>query len=169
MIDENNHLDPSWLRSRYFVPLVLLGLTVAMFAAAVLSPSDAVLSSLGTDLSEEFIYWRQFGFEQLHNGHLALWNPHVFSGVAFMGDFQSALLYPPNWIYLCLPLTRAVNLEIALHVFLLGWFMSMWTKHYGVHPLSVLFASAMMMFGGAYFFHITPGYLSVFDAMVWIP
>jgi hypothetical protein len=169
VIDENNHLDPSWLRSRYFVPLVLLGLTVAMFAAAVLSPSDAVLSSLGTDLSEEFIYWRQFGFEQLHNGHLALWNPHVFSGVAFMGDFQSALLYPPNWIYLCLPLTRAVNLEIALHVFLLGWFMSMWTKHYGVHPLSVLFASAMMMFGGAYFFHITPGYLSVFDAMVWIP
>jgi hypothetical protein len=143
VINATHSDEPAWLRSRYFIPLVLLGLTVAMFIAVMLSSDDRVLSAFGNDLSDEFIYWRQFGFEQLRAGHLALWNPHVFSGVAFMGDFQSALLYPPNWIYLVFPLKEALNLEIALHVFLLGWFMSMWVQHYRLHPLSVLFASTI--------------------------
>ena len=38
----------------------------------------------------------------------------------FFGSFQSALLYPPNWLYLILPIDRAVNADIVLHVLLTG-------------------------------------------------
>src|ERR1700722_13656973 len=97
-----------WLYSPFFLPIALFALTIAMFAGGLLSAGDQILSSGSTDLSGEFVYWRQFGFEQLRAGHLALWDPHVFSGVPFMGNFQSALFYPPNWIYLVLPLHSAI-------------------------------------------------------------
>ncbi len=89
---------PRWLRSAGFLPLALAALTLAMFAGVLLLPGDRVLSKFGEDLSTEFVYWRQFGFQELRAGHLVLWNPHVFSGVPFFGGFQAALLYPPDWI-----------------------------------------------------------------------
>lgn len=159
----------AWLRSTFLVPLVLLGLTLAMFGSVLLSPGDRILSKLGNDLSNYFVYWRQFCFEQLRAGHIPLWNPHVFSGTPSMGGFQSALLYPPNWIYLVLPLPKAIDCEIALHVFLLGLFMAMWTGRYHLHPLAVLLASAAVMFGGTFFLHIYPGHLATLDAMAWVP
>jgi hypothetical protein len=160
---------PDWSRSTFLVPLILFGLTLAMFGGILLSPVDRILSQLGTDLSSEFVYWRQFGFEELRAGHIPLWNPHVFSGVPFMGGFQSALLYPANLIYLVLPLSKAINCEIALHVFLLGLFMAMWIGRYHLHPLAALLASAAVMFGGAFFLHIYAGHLATMDAMAWVP
>jgi hypothetical protein len=170
MNNQPDHGAPApWLRSPYFVPLALLALTVAMFAGPLLWPGDQILSNRGNDLATEFVYWRQFGFEHLRAGHLALWNPHVFGGLPAMGDFQSALLYPPNWIYLVLPLAKAINLELALHVFLFGLFMSIWAKRYRLHPMAVLFASAVSMFGGSFFLHIYAGHLATIDAMAWTP
>ena len=149
--------------------LMLMVLTFAMFANVLLLPGERVLSDLGQDLSDEFVYWRQFGFQELLAGHLPLWNPHVFSGVPFLGGFQAALLYPPNWIYLILPLAKAINCEIALHVFLLGLFTSMWIRRYHFHPAAVVLASTSVMFGGAFFLHIYPGHLATMDAMAWVP
>ncbi len=155
--------------SNLLIAVVLLILTLAMFGDVLLVPGDRVLSEPGADLSSEFVYWRQFGYQQLRTGHLALWNPHVFGGVPFLGGFQSALLYPPNLIYLILPLAKAINCEIALHVFLLGLFMSMWVQYYNLHPAAVLLASVSTMFGGAFFLHIFPGHLATLDAMAWAP
>ncbi len=144
-------------------------MTVAMFAQILFASGDQVLSHSGTDLAAEFVYWRKFGFDQLRAGHIALWNPHVFSGVPFMGGFQAALFYPFNWIYLFLPLGTAINCEILLHVFLLGLFTAAWLRRYGLHPLAVLLACTVTMFGGPFFLHIYPGHLATLDAMAWIP
>jgi hypothetical protein len=157
------------LRSAAFIPVALSILTFAMFAGVLTLTGDRVLSAFGNDLSGEFVYWRQFGFDQLRHGHIALWNPHVFGGVPFMGGFQAALFYPPDWIYLVVPLHIAINFEIVLHVFLLGLFMAAWIKRLRLHPAAVLVASAVMMFGGAFFLHIYPGHLATLDAMAWIP
>jgi hypothetical protein len=137
--------------------------------AGVFASGDETLSHRGTDLSAEFVYWREFGFDQLRAGHIALWNPHVFSGVPFMGGFQAALFYPFNWIYLILPLRIAINSEIALHVFLIGLFTAGWLKRYELHPLAWLLACTVTMFGGPFFLHIYPGHLATLDAMAWIP
>jgi hypothetical protein len=120
-------------------------------------------------MTADFIGWRQFAFGELRKGHLALWDPRLFCGTPFFGDFQSAILYPPNWLFLVLPLPFALNLNIVLHVFLAGWFTSLWILKRGSHPLSALMAAFMFMFGGAYFLHIVPGHLPNLCAMVWIP
>ena len=102
-------------------------------------------------------------------GRLALWNPHIFSGTPFFGGFQSALLYPPNWLYLCLPLAGAINVGIAIHVFLAGFFMQLWMRFRGLCPLAGALAGVLFMFSGPYFLHIYAGHLSNLCTMVWGP
>jgi len=159
---------PSGLSKKAAV-LILLALTLAMFGDVLFTPGDAVLSKKGEDLYHQDVYWREFGFSQLRQGNFALWNPHIFSGAVFFGGFQSGLLYPLNWHYLFLPLTRAINVGIALHVFLAGLFMFLWASRRGLDPLAALVAAVLFMFCGPYFLHIYPGHLGRLCAMVWAP
>ncbi len=141
-----------------------------MFASVLFLPGDRVLSELGMDTSNLFAYWRQFGFEQLRAGNLALRIPQVYSGSPFLGGFEEALLYPPNWIlYLTLPLAKAINAEFALHVFLFGLFMAMWVERYKLHPLAVLLAACVAMFSKSFFGEILSGHLPHLDSMAWAP
>ena len=158
---------PRWVSPK-FAAGFLLAVTALLFGRFLSPSSQQVLSHSG-DLSSQFIWWRQFGFEELKKGHLALWNPHLFCGTPFFGGFQSALLYPPNWLFMFLPMAFTVNLIIALHLFLAGWFTYGWIRKRGSHPASALLAALMYMFSGAFFVKIMAGYLSNFCAMTWIP
>ncbi|MCH8321284.1 MAG: hypothetical protein IH790_10055, partial [Acidobacteria bacterium] len=133
--------------------LILFVLTLLMFVDVLFSPRAVLLSQEGADLTGQYLYWYEFGFGQLAQGNLALWNPHIFSGVPFFGGFQSALLYPPNWLYLVLPIAKAINVSIALHVFLAGFFLYLWTYHRGLHPAACLLSSILYMFSGPFFLH----------------
>lgn len=158
-----------YIASPFAVPAVLLLLTLAMFGDVLVHSATAVLSFRNNDLALEFYYWRQFGFTQLKAGHLALWNPYVFSGTPFLGGWQAELLYPFDWMYLILPLNLAINCEIALHVFIAGLGTSLWVRANGMHPGAALLAGVMVMFGGTYFPHIYAGHLSTLDTMAWVP
>ncbi len=146
----------------------LLVLTVAALGPTLFNGAR-VFSNAERDLALQFIHWRKFGFDELRAGHLALWNPHIYGGTPFFGGFQSALLYPPNWLYLCLPLAVAVNTGIALHVFLAGLGMSLWMRVRALHPLATIFAGAAFMFSGPFFPHIYAGHLSNLCTMTWGP
>ncbi len=148
---------------------VLLGMDLAMFGDVLFTDKTTVLSKQGLDLFDQFIYWRAFGFNELRQGNLALWNPHVFSGVPFFGGFQSALLYPLNLPYLILPVWRAINVSIALHVLLSGIFMYLWAARRKLHPLGCLVSATLLMFCGAHFMHINPGHLPHLCTMTWTP
>ncbi|MDW8309778.1 MAG: hypothetical protein RMK20_10435, partial [Verrucomicrobiales bacterium] len=144
-------------------------LTLAMFAGVLFAPEPLVLSNRQTDVFHQFLPWREFGFGELRRGNLALWNPHLFCGAPFFGGFQSALLYPPNWLHLLLPVATAINVGIALHVFLAGAFTYAWAVGRGLHPLAAFLSGTCFMFGGAYFPHIFAGHLPNLCAMVWAP
>ena len=148
---------------------LLTGLTLAMFGHVLLRAGDVVLSNPTKDLSLQYLHWRAFGFGELQQGHLALWNPHLFSGAPFFGGFQSALLYPPNVLFLVLPLARAVNWSIALHVFLAGTFTYAWAARRQLAPPACFLAAVMVMFCGAHFLHIFAGHLTHLCTMVWAP
>lgn len=149
--------------------ILLLGSTVAVFGDVLFSAEEIVLSRPHTDLYDQFAYWREFGFGEVRRGNLPLWNPHIFSGMPFMGGFQSALLYPLNVVYLILPLSAAINWGIAIHVFLLGTFMYLWTAYRGLHPLACLVSAVMLMFCGAHFLQIQAGHIPHLSTMAWAP
>ncbi len=148
----------------------ILALTTAVLFNRFLSPfTQRILSLSGEDMTSQFVWWRQFGFEELKKGHLALWDPYLFCGAPYFAGFQSALLYPPNWLFMFLPLPFALNFTIALHTFLGGWFTYLWIRGRGSRATSALLAGFMFMFGAAFFLHVVPGHLPNLCTMVWIP
>src|ERR1043166_3268693 len=162
---EDRPLDlPQWA-GLGLIPVLVL----AVFARFLFFPRGQVLSAAGFDLFHYFVHWRQFGFQELASGRLALWNPHYFSGTPFFGGFQSALLYPPNLLFLVLPLGSAINWSIALHVSLAGIFTFLWVKARGLHTLAAFLSAAMFMFSGPYFLHIYAGHLPNLCTMPWAP
>jgi hypothetical protein len=149
--------------------LGLLVLTLAMFFDVLFLTGDAVLSSVGTDLATQFVHWRGFGFGQMLDGNLPLWNPHIYCGAPFLAGFQSALLYPLNVLYLLLPLAKAINWSIALHAFLGGLFFYLWALRRGLHPLACFLAGAEFIFCAPHFLHIYAGHLPNLCTMTWAP
>jgi hypothetical protein len=155
--------------ARWWPPLGFFALTLLLFAPVLFTSQRLVLSTLIGDLASQFVYWRSFGFGELRQGNLALWNPYVYSGTPYFSAFQSALLYPPNWLHLCLPLEKACNWNFALHVFLMGWFTHLWVSRHRLHPLACFVAGVLTMLGGAFFLHIFAGHLTNVDALTWMP
>jgi hypothetical protein len=144
-------------------------LALAMFHDALFAAGASVLGAANGDMGLQFLPWRDFGFAELARGNLALWNPHIYSGAPFFGGMQSALLYPPNWLYLVLPLPLATNWTIVLNVWLLGAFVFLWALRRGLHPFAAFVSGALGMYCAPHFLHVAAGHLSGLAAMPWIP
>jgi hypothetical protein len=154
-------LRPGW-------PAFLLFLTATVLAVLLVPSGLAFGSQLG-DLPSQLAPWRAFAATSLRAGHFPLWNPYTYSGEPFLGGFQSALLYPPNFIFLLLPLARAIDLSIALHLLILGWGLWLWAERRGLHPLAGFVAAATLVLGGAVYPHVYAGHLSNICSMAWAP
>ncbi len=89
---------------------------------------------LGFDTVRMMGPWRQFITQELKQGRLPSWNPHQFAGAPMLANFQSAIFFPPNLIYLILPfpiawtiLTISQPLLAAIGMYLL--LKSLFTIH----------------------------------------
>jgi len=141
----------------------------AVVALVLLLPGDLFLSSPNTDLIGQLAAWRAFATDNIRAGHFPLWNPYAYSGQPFLGDFQSAELYPPNVIFLFLPLARAVNLSFLLHLLLMGWGMGFWVTRRGNHPLAGALAGIALALSGPVFMRLFAGHLANICTMAWAP
>jgi hypothetical protein len=169
-------LQELWRFFRRLTPLaapVFFAIVTLITFGGVLFSADRVVSSAGTDIAMQFLAWREFGFSQLRHGHLALWNPFIYGGTPYLAGFQSALLYPPNWVYLVLPLGPATNWGIALHVWMAGYFVYLWCRHRRVDPsqrvgiVPAMLAGVSFMYCGPYILHSYAGHLPHLCVMVW--
>lgn len=150
-------------------PALLLCIALVFFGDVLFFSSTKVVSKQGNDLFSFFVYLRDFGFSQLSAGNLALWNPHAYSGASHIGGFQSALFYPPNWIYLLLPLQKAFNADLAFHVLAAGIFMYLWCAYRGLSGFACFAGGILFMFSGAFFPHLYAGHLAPMATMTWSP
>jgi hypothetical protein len=151
---------------------ILLGFTLVVFADVLFvwgDRSDTAVSLAHNDIALQYAAWRDFGFTQLRHGHFPLWNPHIYSGAPYFGGMQSGLLYPLNFQYLFLPLARAINAGVALHVFLGGLFMYLWARQRRLKFLACLFCGVLWMFCGQHYCHIMAGHLTGLISTAWLP
>ncbi|HEX4123574.1 MAG TPA: hypothetical protein VHY37_02545 [Tepidisphaeraceae bacterium] len=155
--------------ARLTAACAVYALAVGTVFGDLLFRTDKVLSLIGTDIWRQFYPWRVFGFGELAKGHLALWNPYIFSGAPFLGGFQSALLYPPNWICMVLPMPMPINLGIAMHIFLAGAFMYCWASYRRLRWPACVAAGLVYMFGGPEFGRIVAGHITHIDTLTWAP
>ena len=142
--------------------------TVALIFVFMLPP-DLLLSAPGTDMVSVFVSSRAYLAESLRGGHIPLWNPFTYAGQPFLAGFESAVLYPPNLLFLFLPLARALNFSMLLHLIILGWGIERWAASRSLHPWAAGLAGFVAPFTGAVFPHLFAGHLSALCTMAWIP
>lgn len=158
------------LERKRLVPYLVLALPViALFGGVMVSPGEWVASHGEYDAKCYYAPVRAFGYGEIAKGHVPLWNPHTFSGNPFVAGFQSALYYPLNLHYVVLPLALSLNLEIALHVYLIGAFMFAWARDRGLSVVAALLAAMAVQYSGPYFLHVFAGHLAYLDVLAWSP
>lgn len=125
---------------------LLFALTFAYFGDIILFPGNRVLShhdagDIGdtSDTDYQYLSLRQFGFSELKKGTVPLWDPYNCSGTHYLANPESGLFYPLNLIFLIMPVTKAINISTALHVFLMGLFMFFWAYNRKLHYAACLF------------------------------
>jgi hypothetical protein len=143
-------------------------LMLAMFGDTLV-PGARVLGDPPSDMLTHSLPWRAFGFGELAKGNLALWNPHVFAGAPYFGGLQSALLYPPNLLFLVLPLPLAMNWGLALDFWLLGAFMFLWARRRGLAPFAAFVCSALVILCAPHFWRVLIGGTAAAGVMAWAP
>jgi hypothetical protein len=85
-----------------------------LLASALALPEPSVYA--GADWLRLHLLYKAYAKDALSAGHLPLWNPWVALGRPFLADTETAVLYPPNLLYLVLPIWAALFVLIVGHL-----------------------------------------------------
>ena len=83
-------------------------------------PESLPSRAVAPDAALTFHPWARVAKEQLRDGELPLWNPYVYGGTTFVGNFQSALFFPFTWVLFLLPLGYAWGVVALLKLVVAG-------------------------------------------------
>jgi hypothetical protein len=115
----------------------------------------------------QFWPWHQLVKMQLLDGQWPLWNPLLGNGAPLLANLQSAVFYPPNLLYLLLPVEHALTLSVILHLLLAGLLMYAYARHLGLYPYTAALAALAYMFSG-YMVGRTQ-FVPMVNAAAWLP
>ena len=115
----------------------------------------------------QFYPWRKLAVEQLRAGHWPLWNPYLGAGTPLAANLQTAAFYPPNILFLLMPVERAFGWELALHVALAGIFAYFFGRTMGLSPFGALVGG--LAYGGGGYLVSRWVFPSMVYAAAWLP
>lgn len=122
----------------------------------------------------QFVPWWYRALEMLQQGVLPLWDPLVGMGAPLVANYQSALFYPPDWLYLLAGWIRGIEgiawmqaVLIAAHLAWAGVGMVQFTRRLQLTPLAQL--TAGLSFGLSGYLVARSGFLSINAAVSWTP
>lgn len=115
----------------------------------------------------QFTPWRAAALRILRSGHWPLWNPWLGMGSPLLANYQSALLYPPNWLLLVLDLGWGQTLLVMLHLIWGGAGMLCLARRLGLNRLGQGVASTSFALSG--YLVARAGFLSMNGAASWLP
>ena len=115
----------------------------------------------------QFYPWRQLAVEQIRAGHWPLWNPYLGAGTPLAANLQTAAFYPPNLLFLLMPVERAFGWALALHVALAGLFAYYLGRTLGLSRFGALVTGLTYGLGGYLVAHWV--FPSMVYAAAWPP
>jgi len=90
------------------------------------------------DVTHVFHPWLIWAAREIHAGRFPFWNPHEYTGTPFFSNTVTALLFPPHWLALVLPVPLAITLVAALKLAVAGLAMYWFLRVLALHPLAAL-------------------------------
>ena len=122
----------------------------------------------------QFVPWWSWAWETFLDGHLPLWNPLLGMGAPLIANYQSALFYPPNWIYF---LTYAIGgvgfmawaqaLMVTLHLIWAGLGMALLARKLGMGKLAQTVSGLAFSLSG--YLVARAWFASINAAVAWLP
>jgi len=100
------------------------------------------------DPIQQYLPWRIYAVESLRAGLIPLWNPYAFCGTPFLANLQSALLYPPNLLFLLTGARHGFGVSAILHLTVGGLFMYAFLLTLGLRRAAALLGALVFMFNG---------------------
>jgi hypothetical protein len=120
------------------------------------------------DPVQQYFPWRLFAAASLKQGIIPLWNPYAFSGTPFLANLQSAIFYPPNLLFLIIPVALGFTYTAALHLALAGCFMFFFLRVWGIAKWPAVAAAAAYMLNGYFIAWLEYPAIGLWVA-VWLP
>lgn len=111
------------------------------------SDSSRTAGMRGDDLEDMFIPRAAWLAEALQAGRLPDWNPEVGCGIDQFVTLQSAVWYPPMWLYAALPVSVAMGWLAFGHLLLASGGLYAWLRAIDVSRLGALLAAGGLAFG----------------------
>lgn len=111
---------------------------------------------------------RLLSINLIKNHQWPLWNANILSGVPLLADFQSAALYPLNFLYLLtanFPLIWSI--QVILQPLLAIFFTYLLLRDYALSRFSSLFGG--LVFGFSSFVSIWSQYNTVIHSIIYLP
>ncbi len=88
-----------------------------------------------SDLLFQVYPWQLHVTRTLGAGAIPLWNPHSYTGVPFLANAQSAVLYPLHWPVWILPSMHVYTLALLAKIVLAGVFMAWYLRGIGLSSI----------------------------------
>src|SRR5262249_27302901 len=168
----SDRLPARWLRlarrllaSGASPAVVLVLLPFAVYHRA-LTPGWTIADQ---DLLFHVVPYHTFLLQAWRSGDwLPLWNSHIFLGAPFLANIQGAPLYPQNLLLTLLPVPRAIDWLVALHVGIAGAGMYLYClKALRLRRTGSFVAALVFMFSALTFSHV--GHFNLLNTLAWAP
>ena len=144
---------------------------LGLFAAALAFYYPLVFLGRALVDYDAFVYFypqRVFLARSLLAGHIPLWDPNLFLGAPFLANPQTAVLYPPSWLFVLGPVQAVYAAQLVLHAFLSAFFTYLLARHaLGALPLAAAIGGLAYAFGGFAVGQV--GHLNQISAAAWLP
>lgn len=115
----------------------------------------------------QFYPWRVQLHRWLRRGEWPLWNPSQFCGYPFVGNGQSAMFYPPNWLYGVLHPRIGFPVLAAVHFALASLLTFAYCRRIGLGAFPACYAGIAFGFGG-FMVGLTP-LPTLMNSAAWLP
>ncbi|MBN1437904.1 MAG: YfhO family protein [Anaerolineales bacterium] len=115
----------------------------------------------------QFAPWHETAKQTLLAGYLPLWNPWLGMGAPLLANAQSALLYPPNWILLIVPVEYGQGLLMVAHLLWAGIGMAKLSRRLGIGLLGQAASGLAFMLSG--YLASRAWFLSINASVAWLP
>jgi len=158
--------------AQWWLPLLLLALAAAFFWRLWLAPDGFLYPPKGLYSDLTVTHWPNARFicHSLKTwGQVPLWRPLILGGEPFAANPLSGLWYPPNMLFLVLPLTSAFNLLFVLHTAWAGWGGYRLARSAGASCAGGLLTAFTLMFAPKAVAHLASGHVGLYCAWAWLP
>jgi len=152
------------------LPYALILLVVGMaFLPPLLRGDRSILGNRNSDVRLQFYAWRGYARDSLLQGDLPEWNPYALCGTPFLSGSQSALFYPPNLLFLLLPVRHGLNLSVLLHVILAAFGAAACVRRANVSWDGQVLAGVSFALSAPFLWRTYAGHLTILCTAAWLP